>query len=528
MKIVTNLIKKKIGIVLLIILGVASHSVFVISMAGYSKYVFDCISENTVKIHDITIIGICVVVGIALSLILMNWSTDYLINQVVRELKYQYIQKLIRLPMAGLEDEGKVITNFTRDIGAVGNLVRSVISVIKVPFEMILASAYLFYYNWFLALIVIILLPLVILAGKFIGKKIQSINEKYLSQNDEVMTLLTRIIRGIAIVKSYAVQEHVSSEIRDHIDKQLYYDNRKIKYNSLFSGITDFFMGMPFIIVYVASALLLAVQEISVGTLTLFLQLLNKITVPFVQYNYVLMEYKEAKVSVKRLNEIFESVEETPSPVIGKSDIRFSNVSFAYKEDNVLDNINVTIQKGGYYGITGVNGSGKTTFIKLLLGLYQPTEGNIDFSSSISGSCKVVYIEDKPTILFDNVIENIALEKNANINKINELFSALGMQHDEIQSFLEKKTSELSAGMLQRTSFVRGLYHIKNGDILILDEAFSASDIEMRGRMKELVRKYKEMYDLTIIEISHNMMEEEEYTHILNFEKGKANIVCRT
>ena len=524
MKIINSIIKKKTGIVLLIMLGVVSHSCFSLGMAGYSKYVFDSIAENTVRINYIITIGFGVVIWGSLSLFVKNWSIDYLINQVVRELKDQYIQKLIRLPMSSLEDEGKVITNYTRDIDAVGNLVRSVISVIRVPFEMILACAYLFYHNWLLAVIVIILLPPVILAGRYIGGKIQSLNEKYLTHNDEVLTLLTRIMRGIATVKAYAVQVYVCSDFRNHIDKQLFYDNRKVRYNAVFSGITDFFMGMPFIIVYVTCSLLFVVQEITVGTITLFSQLLNKITVPFINYNYVLMEYKEALVSVRRLNEIFEFGEEASNPEIGKNGIIFNHVSFGYKEDNVLDDINVTIEKGGYYGVTGVNGSGKTTFIKLLLGLYQPDEGYIDFSDSAPIGYNAVYIEDKPAILFDSIIENIALEKNGNEEKINELFRSLGMQQEEIKSLLDKKTSELSAGMLQRTSFIRGLYHIKRGDILILDEAFSASDIGMRDRMKELVRKYKEIYDLTVIEISHDMTGEEEYSQILKFENGKINI----
>ena len=131
-------------------------------------------------------------------------------------------------------------------------------------------------------------------------------------------------------------------------------------------------MGVPFIIVYIMCAVLFIVENITVGTLTMFLQLLNKITVPFVSYSRVLMQYKESKVSLERLNEIYENNESAKRKENKNfEEVEFKNVDFSYKNELVLKNINVLLENGKYYGVIGENGSGKSTFIKLLLNLYE-------------------------------------------------------------------------------------------------------------------------------------------------------------
>lgn len=524
MKTIYASIKNKKICILLILLGIISHSFFALGMAGYSKYVFDSIAAGKVDVRNIVVIGFGITLWGALSIILMNWSTDYFISGVIRDLRNKYVSKVIDLPVMKINElgEGKVITNYTQDIGAVTSLVRSVISIIKIPFEMFIASVYLFYQNWLLALIVLLLLPFIIFVGKYIGKFIQKINEQYLSEHDEILKLLTRIFRGSSIIKTYMIQDYMQGTLETCTSHQFDLDQKRAKYNALFSGITDFFMGVPFIIVYIMCAVLFIVENITVGTLTMFLQLLNKITVPFVSYSRVLMQYKESKVSLERLNEIYENNEsEKRKENRSFEEVEFKNVDFSYKNELVLKNINVLLENGKYYGVIGENGSGKSTFIKLLLNLYEPIKGEIYFSPSSTKNNKLIYVEDKPSILFDNIIDNILVGSEKNEKKVMEVLKSTGLQDQEIIELLHKKTEELSAGLLQRVSLARGLYHLGENDILVLDEAFAALDVSVIPKIRKEIQSYQEKLNLTIIEITHNMSNLERFDEIIFFQKGE-------
>ena len=114
----------------------------------------------------------------------------------------------------------------------------------------------------------------------------------------------------------------------------------------------DLFIGLPFIMIYILSSIFYNTQALTVGTLMMFLQLLNKITVPFTRFNHVLIKYKQAKISVDRLNETLDvSCEDAEENLLLEEEvksIRFNNVSFKYKDKNVLDNLSLNIKAGKY------------------------------------------------------------------------------------------------------------------------------------------------------------------------------------
>lgn len=511
-------LKKHWVSVLLIAVSTIIRSTFALGMAGYSKYVFDGIGSGSVPFGNVLILGLLVTAWGAVGLFLKNIFIDSLVSRLSYDMRSAYMESVIKCSTGKLKDmgEGRILTDYSQNIGAVMELVRSGLDLITIPFEMVISLIYLYYCNWLLATVVLVTFPVIMLSGKFIGKQIQKIRSRYMMHEDNIMNLITGIVKGIEVIKVHNYQQCMLNEFDNQIKGQLELDLRRTKYNAIFSGVTDFFMGLPFTIVYSASVFLVTGSRFTVGTLTLFLQLLNKITVPFVAYSNVLMRFKGAKVSVNRLEELISEEGETEAPIIGFDGVAFNDVTFSYPNGKrLLKNCTLPLENGKYYGIIGENGSGKSTLCKLLMNLYQPISGEVSYRQNAQKNNKIVYVEDKPVILFDDITRNIVVEGEADNVKLERVLQETELKSEAIDNIEGKKVDELSAGLLQRMAIARALYHVGDEDILVIDEGFSALDVENRNKMYSLVKSYQKKYHLLVMDITHNMSEMDRFDRVI-------------
>jgi len=227
-----------------------------------------------------------------------------------------------------------------------------------------------------------------------------------------------------------------------------------------------------------------------------------RFAIPF--FDNIYKEFKNSQKNniskkVKYLNDKLES-------------IKFSNVEFSYSNNKVLENINLSINKGMPIGIIGKSGSGKTTLVNLSLGLITPTNGNIYFNNKEKDLSvflpKIGYVTQNINLINDTVIKNIAYgidEKKIDYKKVQSLLIDLDLKNfineldKNISNLIGEKGSKLSGGQLQRIAIARALYF--EPEILILDEATSSLDDETEKKILQLIKKYISQ-SLTII-ISH-------------------------
>lgn len=218
-------------------------------------------------------------------------------------------------------------------------------------------------------------------------------------------------------------------------------------------------------------------------------------------------------------------------------EFQFENVSFKYPgHDNyVLKNINLTIKNGMKLAVVGVNGAGKTTFIKLIMKLYEPTEGRI----LLNGVDIKEYNRQEYFKLFSPVFQNVecfampiyqnvsfADEENTDMDKVNAVLEQSGLKakidtyesgiHTNLLKIFDKKGIDLSGGEKQRLAMARALY--KDGKVVILDEPTAALDALAEDRM------YREFEDMiqnkTAIFISHRLGSTRFCDKIAMFEDG--------
>ncbi len=172
----------------------------------------------------------------------------------------------------------------------------------------------------------------------------------------------------------------------------------------------------------------------------------------------------------------------------------------------------------------GGNGSGKSTICRLIMQLYQPVSGTVVYEQDAQNSNKIVYIEDKPIILYDDITCNIVGSCRYDKDKLHRILEETELKTPAADNIEGKTAEELSTGLLQRMVIARALYQIGDKDILIIDEGFSALDIDMRPKMYRLVKKYQQKYDLTVLDITHNFDEREEFDEVIMVEGGRVSL----
>lgn len=271
--------------------------------------------------------------------------------------------------------------------------------------------------------------------------------------------------------------------------------------------------------------------------------------------NKIVGLYNTNKFKMPLFNEIFDdllSVKENKDKeerkIFQKSsqilpfekNIEVKNLSFTYPEKNnlVLDNVSFKIPKGGFVGIVGPSGAGKTTFVDILLGLLNPKTGSIyvddaDIFSNLSGwLLNVAYVPQSIYLIDGTISENVAFgipEAEVDKERVKKVIEMAELK-DFVDALPEKENTSvgdrgarLSGGQRQRIGIARALYH--DPSVLVLDEATSALDNETEKSITETIIKLKG--SITIIAIAHRLTTLENCDFKIKFDNGKASLIER-
>jgi len=192
-----------------------------------------------------------------------------------------------------------------------------------------------------------------------------------------------------------------------------------------------------------------------------------------------------------------------------KSILTVENICYKYGNQLVLEEVYLTVREGDFIGIVGKNGSGKTTFLKLLLNLIKPVCGSITFKNKI----KISYVEQLtinsfvsfPTNVYETVmlglykdIGFLRLAKEEHKTRVLETLQLVGLEGYE-----KKQISMLSGGEQQRVMIAKAL--VSNPDLLVLDEPTAGIDLEAEKKFIDLLHKLNKQHNKTIIMVSHDI-----------------------
>ena len=260
--------------------------------------------------------------------------------------------------------------------------------------------------------------------------------------------------------------------------------------------------------------------------------------------NIIFINYQNLKSGEASLKKIFNDLTMSKkityyddNSIIFKKNILIKNVSFAYKDQKILSNLDFELSKGDFIGIYGESGSGKTTFLNILLGLLEPNHGEIfldgnkllSFESIRSYQNIISYASQDSYLINGTIEDNINLYSNEEINlerlenaiKAAELHSFIDNLENKAKTNINSLLRNLSSGQKQRLILARLFYNIR--DLVILDEATNALDEEVEKKIMHNIKKLN-FEGKTIVMVSHNLQNLDFCNKIYQFKDKKLNI----
>ncbi|OCK43991.1 hypothetical protein BA195_04660 [Tenacibaculum soleae] len=345
-------------------------------------------------------------------------------------------------------------------------------------------------------------------------KKIIAINDSLKSSYHEVTSQLINIIQGFLELKSLNKELHFYKKFNKSVH---HFNNQYAKleiYKKSNNKYLEILMvvGLTFVVLFLIQAQNSTISNVFVisfiaGSALKLLPSINKIIVSYTNF-------QSFKYTIDILSEVVNLNKNTTiinTPL--KKNFILKDVSFQYSsKKRIIDNVNLTILKGEVIGISGDSGTGKTTFVNIIMNLQKPQKGAVfidDFKICNEHNLFGIinYLPQNSFIFEGSIIDNITLgegEKNIDFKKIHKLSEILELDSiikSEEKLYLDINSLKISGGQKQRIALLRSLYH--NFDILILDEATNQLDEKLEERiLNYLVELKKE--GKTIIMISHN------------------------
>lgn len=474
-------------------------------------------------------------------MVLTRRTIIYASREIEYELRKDLLNKVQHYPMSFFHNHstGSLMAHATNDIPAAREFIGPAIMYsANTITTFVFALYFMLSLNFKITLISLIPLPLIAYGTYLIGKKIHLAFKDVQEQFGELTTQAQESISGIRVIRAY-VRDLYESSMFNKISQSYLQKNLKLaKIEAIMMPLLMILIGISQVSVLAYGGFLVINGKATVGDLTQFFIYLNLLIWPVAAIGWVTNLIQRAAASAGRLDKLMNHDSENLKNENTRDanidgDILFNNVSLKYSDDSqeVLKNINLKIEKGMTLGVIGSVGSGKSSLVNLLTGLYLNTEGEITFNGhnlkdiSLEQLRKIIGIVPQDSFLFSaSIKDNMKFGKpDAEYDEIIEIANKAQL-HQEVLSFennydtlLGERGVTLSGGQKQRVAISRAL--LKDPEILILDDSLSAVDTHTEELLLKELKSF--MRNRTTIIISHRISSLSHADKIIVLENGK-------
>ena len=431
-------------------------------------------------------------------------------EEVRKDIQIDMFSSLIKADTQLVDNKhsGKFITNLTNDVSMITNLVSTVIlNLFKDSLTLIGLLSVMFYQNWKLSLISIIMIPLASIAAKSLGKRIGKVTTQQMDNAGVLNSYLIEIFKNHKLTKIFQKEAFEKIRANNYINK-LKESSRKI--NVVFqraSPIMEFLTGIMIAFLIFYAAKLIAKNELEVSNFFSFLAAMMLAYQPVRSLATLNISIQQGLSGARRVLPVIDDVptikDENNSRelMLKNGEINFENVEFRYSksENNILNSINLVIPGQKMTALVGPSGAGKSTILNLIPRFYNAQNGDVKidkqsiYNSTIYSVRKNISLVSQDTTLFDDTIKNNIAYANLEASQ-NEIIDAA--RYSFASEFIEKLPNKydtiigengvrLSGGEKQRLSIARAI--LKKSPIILLDEATSSLDAETEDKIQKAI-----------------------------------------
>ena len=484
------------------VLGLLSTTLGLVSSV-VSKYLLDVITGyQTEKLG--TLIAIMVgstVFNLVIGSVLTRINTKISID-ISNDIQADIFDKIVDADWLAISkySNGDVLNRFNSDVGTVsGNAISWLPSIIIALYNFVATFFVILHYDWVMAVLAFASAPFLFLISSVVLKKQRAYGKKVREMSSEMMSFEVEAFYNFDTIKSFGIAPHYSKKMRwwqkKFKDLSLKYNMFSIKTNILTSAISALVQGAAF----GYCLWRLWTHDITYGTMTLFLQQRNKLSSAFSSVVSIVPAFLNSSISAHRIRELVELPKEVHIPESSQLDalaedgftVELKNVNFSYVEDTrVITESSFVAKPGEIVALVGPSGEGKTTMIRLILGLVRPESGDAvihgsdgrEVTMNVETRHLFAYVPQGNTILSGTIAENMRMVKEEATDE--EIIDALkiacawdfvGKMPDTIHSKIGERGRGFSEGQAQRLAIARAV--LRDAPILLLDEATSALDV---------------------------------------------------
>ena len=431
-------------------------------------------------------------------------------ENVRRDMQVDMFSSLIKADTKLIDNKhsGKFITNLTNDVDMITTLVSTaILNLFKDSLTLLGLLSVMFYQNWKLSLMAIIMIPLASIAARSLGKRIGKASDQQMDRAGILTSYLVEIFKNHKLTKIFQKESYEKNRATNFIDS-LKEASRKI--NIVFvraSPIMEFLTGIMIACMIFVSAKLIANNELEVSNFFSFLAAMMLAYQPVRSLATLNIAVQQGISGAKRVLPVIDDTPEiiekkgASELVFKKGEIKFENVSFSYLDDkaSTLNSVSLNMPGEKMTALVGHSGAGKSTILNLIPRFYNIKNGDITidnqsiYNSSIYSLRKGISLVSQDTTLFDDTIKNNIsyanldasqeeIEEAAKNSFANEFIEKLPNKYDTI---IGENGIRLSGGEKQRLSIARAI--LKKSPIILLDEATSSLDAETENKIQKAI-----------------------------------------
>ena len=463
-------------------------------------------------------------------------------EEVRKDIQIDMFASLIKADTQLVDNKhsGKFIANLTNDVNMIVNLVSTaILNLFKDSLTLIGLLSVMFYQNWKLSLLAIIMIPLASTAARTLGKRIGKVTTQQMTKAGVLTSYLIEIFKNHKIIKIFQKENYEKKRANFFINN-LKETSRKI--NVVYvraSPIMEFLTGIMIACLIFVSAKLVVKNELEVSNFFSFLAAMMLAYQPVRSLATLNITIQQGLSGARRVLPIIDDkqeIKDSPNSIdlkVTKGNIKFKDVQFNYDKENnqILNSINLDIPGEKMTALVGHSGAGKSTILNLIPRFYNITSGDISIDDQSINSAKIfslrknISLVSQETTLFDDTIKNNIIyanldatqeeiEEAAKFSFADEFINKLPQKYETI---IGENGTRLSGGEKQRLSIARAI--LKKSPIILLDEATSSLDAETENKIQKAINFLTK--GKTTIVIAHRLSTILNSDKIYVIDKGK-------